>query len=44
MVTTGGSQTLTSMDVAPPNWGFGETYQGSQVLWKSYQIIISHTL
>jgi len=47
MVTTGAtgaSQTLTSMDVAPPNWGFGETYQGSQVLWKSYQIIISHTV
>jgi hypothetical protein len=44
MVTTGANQTLTSMGVAPPNWGFGQTYQGSQVLWKSYQVIISHII
>ncbi|CAK9203003.1 unnamed protein product [Sphagnum troendelagicum] len=30
MVTTADGQTTTSMDVAPPNWNFGQTFEGVQ--------------
>lgn len=29
-VTLSDGRTLTNYDVAPPNWQFGQTYQGSQ--------------
>jgi hypothetical protein len=29
MLTTGDGRTLTSMNVAPAYWGYGETYEGS---------------
>ncbi len=30
MVTTADGRTTTSMDVAPPNWNFGQTFEGVQ--------------
>lgn len=30
MVTTGDGRTVTTMDVAPPSWNFGRTYEGLQ--------------